>query len=220
VSSLAPLFALVALWRRAGAIVAIGYAGPLIGAGAMLLVSVPTQHPYIQVLMAWLLVMTTTPPGVAAVAASGGQRRPLGPTLLAVLAAAGVVVTVPRPPERAQAAGRAYGYGNLPVDPPLPAGSFWIGRRAVGVAPATAPSFVIEASVPHQDLARAPVEVVVSDRRSQVCRFQVATPAPVECRLTVGPGEPAVLVQVDVSRLWPTPAGGRGALVVTRFVSP
>ena len=88
----------------------------------------------------------------------------------------------------------------------------------MGVAPASGRSFVIAASVPHQDLARTPVEVVVSDRRSQACRFQVSTPAPVECRLTIAPGETAVLVQVDVSRLWPTPAGDRGALVVTRFV--
>ncbi len=218
VSSLAPLFALLALRRRAGVIAAIGYAGPLIGAGAMLMVSVPTQHPYIQLIMAWLLVMATAPPGISAVGSPRVPGVPLVPAIFALAAAVGGAVTVPRPPERAQAAGRAYGYGNLPADPPLPAGSFWIGRRAVGVAPASGRSFVIEASVPHQDLARTPVEVVVSDRRSQVCRFQVSTPAPVECRLTIAPGETAVLVQVDVSRLWPTPAGDRGALVVTRFV--
>ena len=166
-ASVAPLFALLALWRRAGAITAIGYAGPVVGAGAMLLVSVPTQHPFIQLLMAWLLVMTTAPPGVAAVVSPGVSRRPLVPAILALVAAVGVVVTVPRPPERAHAAGRSYGYGNLPADPTPPPGALWIGRRAVGVAPASGRTFVIEASLPHQDLARAPVDVVVSDRRAQ-----------------------------------------------------
>jgi hypothetical protein len=216
-SSLAALAALLALGRRAGAVTAVGYAGPVVAAGAMLLVSVPTQHPYIQLLMAWLLAMAAAPPGAPAVPADIVRRSPLMPAALALLAAVAAAISVPRPPERALASGRFYGYGNLTVDPPPPAGALWVGRHAVGVAPAGGRTLVVEASLPHQDLASAPVEVVVSDRRTQTCRVQVSTPAPVVCRFTIAPADLAAMVQIDVSRSWPTPAGDRGALVVLRY---
>ncbi len=166
-SSLAPLFALLALSRRAGAIAAIGYAGPVVGRrrhAARLGADAASVHPVAH--------------GVAAGDGDGAARRRGGrvaPPCRAVRWCPPSSPWRPRSGSPSRCRGRRsaprppaalYGYGNLPVDPPLPAGSLWIGRRAVGVAPASGRSFVIEASLPHQDLARAPVEVVVSDRRS------------------------------------------------------
>lgn len=217
-ASLAALLALRQMARAAGTSRAIAHAAPMVGAGLILLVGVPTQHAFIQVLMAWLLVMATAPPGVALQAAMPVRRAPLVPAAMAVVCAAVGPWTVPRPPERAYAAGRPYVYGDVPSADPLPVGTLWVGEHAVGVLPASGGRFDVAVSLPHADLAAAPVGVVIGNRHGHECRFQVATPEPVVCAIVVGAG-PVVMVTVDVDRGWRDADGHqRAALVVMRYV--
>ncbi len=217
-ASLAALLALLRMARGAGAPRAVAHAAPIVAAGLILLVGVPTQHAFIQVLMAWLLVMASAPPGVALPVAAPVRRRPLVPAIVALACAAVGPWTVPRPPERAFAAGRPYIYGDVPSVDPLPLGTLWVGQHAVGVLPARGGRFDVAVSLPHADLATAPVGVVIGNRRGYACRFLVTTPDPVECPIVVGAG-PVVMVAVDVDRGWRDPAGHqRAALVVMRYV--
>ena len=217
-ASLAALLALVRMARAAGAPRAVAHAAPMVGAGLILLVGVPTQHAFIQVLMAWLLVMATAPPGVAVAVAAPVRRGPLVPAVVALACAAVGPWTVPRPPERAFAAGRPYIYGGVPSADPLPEGTLWVGQHSVGVLPARGGRFDVAVSLPHADLAAAPVGVVIGNRHGHECRFLVSTPDPVECPIVVGAG-PVVMVAVDVDRGWRDGAGRqRAALVVMRYV--
>jgi hypothetical protein len=217
-ASLAALLALLRMARGVGAVHAVAHAAPMVGAGLILLVGVPTQHVFVQVLMAWLLVMATAPPGVALPIAAPMRRGPLVPVTVAAVCAAVGPWTVPRPPERAFAAGRPYIYGNVASSDPLPAGTLWVGQHAVGVLPARGGRFDVAVSLPHTDLATAPVGVVIGDRRGHECRFLVTTPEPVECPIVVGAG-PVVMVAVDIDRGWRDAAGHeRAALVVMRYV--
>ena len=71
--------------------------------------------------------------------------------------------------------------------------------------------------LPHDDLARAPVAVTISDGQRVICRQVGRTQEPFECRLPM-PDGPWALVQVDVSRAWRTADGvEQAALVSGRF---
>ena len=216
VASLAVFTTLLVAWRVDGVSRMLSRTAPVVAAGVMLLVSVPTQHPLVQLAMAWLLALAAAPGGRPPLVAAAPRRSPWLPAAAALLSVAGLTASVARPPERAQAANRSWGYGNVPVPPPP--GTVWAGPHAVGVVPARSRHYEVVATLPHDDLAAAPVDLTISDRGAQVCRTRVATPAPVTCGFTLAPGLPAVMVQVDVSRGWPSAEGARGALIEVRFL--
>ena len=218
-ASLAVLLALVRMARRVGVAPAMATAAPVIGAGLILFVGVPTQHVFMQVVMAWLIVLATAPAGGAS-SAEPVRRPPVVPVAVALACAVGGPWAVARPPERAFAAGRPYGYGDLRIAEPLPAGTVWVGRRAVGVVPAGPGRFDVSVALPHPDLATAPVDVVISDRRTYRCHHRVTSAAPVICQLRVGAGESAAMVQLEIARGWIAPDGReRAGLVTTRSVA-
>ena len=196
---------------------------PLAAAGLMAVVSPPSQHPVLQVLIGLLVADAVAPLEVTeGPQLSLRQWRP-AVVLVWITAAASVTGlawdgwTSFRPPQRAARFHFAYTYGlSAPVQSPFGDGR-WSARRSVAVFPPEGPVLVARVVLPHDDLARRPVVVTISDGNDVVCRHEGRDHAPFECRLTVPDGR-WPLVQVDVSRTWRTDGGTeQAALVSGRF---
>ena len=206
--------------RDAGAVAAA------VALGGMALVSPPTQHPVIQVIVAVVLA-------IAVGLADGGHRRAAVPAprwtgplvwALALACVAALAVdawTVSRPPLRGLRFGFVYNHGLSPLLPRLPGQDpgtqrRWMGTHAVAVVPPAATTLVIRLDLPHQDLAAAPVDVAVDSPGHAACHETRRDATPVECRVPTN-GQ-TTLVEVRVSRTWPSGEGqDRGALVTAWY---
>lgn len=222
---LCALLALVAVlrsWRRATDSSAYRTM-PLAAAGLMAFVSPPTQHPVLQALIGLLVADAVAPREVTG--DPQAAARHWRPAVVLVWAVALVSVTGLawegwtsfRPPQRAARFHFAYNYGlSAPVRTPFGDGR-WSARRSVAVFPPEGAVLVARVVLPHDDLARLPVVVTISDGDDVVCRHEGRDRAAFECRLAVPDGR-WPLVQVDVSRAWRTEGGTeQAALVSGRF---
>jgi O-antigen ligase len=216
--------AVIGAWRRSTNRPAIARSAPLMALGFMSFVGPPTLHPILQVLIALVVahgVVHTR--GRVALAAARPATGSAGGWLVwatALTCATGLAVrgwTDFRPPYRAARFHFLYSYGlSPPTQTPLGDG-VWAGRRAVGVFPPNGSTFVVGVTLPHDDLAAAPVRVDVSDGYRLVCGLEVRERVPVECRVPM-PEQAWPIVRLDISRD-STAAGGKGqaALVTGRF---
>lgn len=190
--SLLAALAIIRAWRRRANRDELMRTAPIIALGLMSVVSPPTQHPILQVLIGLLLARGVIPEAVGGDTTSPrlAPGIPRGWLIWAAAAtyATGLAVqgwTDFRPPHRAARFHFVYGYGlSLPVQTPFGDGR-WVGRRAVGVFPPGGSTYVVRIVLPHDDLAVAPVRVSVSDGYHQVCELEVADQAAVECRVPV-----------------------------------
>ncbi len=216
------LVAVLRSWRRP-ADSSVYRTMPLAAAGLMALVSPPTQHPVLQVLVGLLVAEAVAPRKVADTPQA--SARPWRPAAVLVWAVAIVCLTGLtwegwtsfRPPHRAARFHFAYNYGlSAPVQTPFGDGR-WAARRSVAVFPPDGPVLVARVVLPHDDLARLPVVVTISDGDDVVCRHEARDRSAFECRLAVPDGR-WPLVEVDVSRAWRTEGGTeQAALVSGRF---
>ncbi len=228
VGSLGPmlcaLLALVAVlrsWRRPADSSAYRTM-PLAAAGLMALVSPPTQHPVLQVLVGLLVAEAVAPRKVADNPQAFARTwRPAvlvwAVALVCVTGLAWEGWTAFRPPHRAARFHFIYNYGlSAPVQTAFGDGR-WSARRSVAVFPPEGPVLVARVVLPHDDLARLPVVVTISDGDDVVCRHEARDRSAFECRLAVPDGR-WPLVEVDVSRAWRTEGGTeQAALVSGRF---
>jgi hypothetical protein len=217
-------WAVIGSWRRSTNPRVIARSAPLMALGFMSFVGPPTLHPILQVLIALVVahgVVQTR--GRAAAVASLPPRVDSSGWLIwatALTCAAGLAIrgwTDFRPPYRAARFHFAYSYGlSPPMQTPLGDG-VWAGRHAVGVFPPSGGTFVVRVTLPHDDLAVAPVRVDVGDGYRVVCGFEAREPIPLECRVPM-PDQAWAIVRLDISRD-STAAGGTGqaALVTGRF---
>jgi hypothetical protein len=189
----------------------------------MALVSPATQHPVLQVLMGLLVAQAVAPrEDTKRAPGSAVPRWPRAavPWAVALVCALGLAIegwTAFRPPLRAARFGFAYSYGlSAPVQTPFGEGR-WSARQSVAVFLPDGPVLVARVVLPHDDLARAPVTVTISDGQSVLCRHEGRDHAPFECRVPMPAGR-WPLVQVNVSRAWRSDAGvEQAALVSGRF---
>lgn len=196
---------------------------PLAAAGLMAFVSPPSQHPVLQVLIGLLVADAVAPLEVTDnPQASARTWRPAAVlvwtvALVCVTGLAWEGWTSFRPPHRAARFHFAYNYGlSAPVQTPFGDGR-WSARRSVAVFPPEGPVLVARVVLPHDDLARLPVVVTISDGDGVVCRHEARDRSAFECRLAVPDGR-WPLVQVDIGRAWRTEGGTeRAALVSGRF---
>lgn len=218
--SLLALLAVLRSWRRSPDATTASPT-PLVALGLMALVSPPTQHPILQVLMGLLVAHAVAPDGAADIRTSATRRWPTAVVwAMAVACAVGLAVegwTNFRPPYRAARFHFFYYYGlSAPVEAPY-GGGRWTGRRSVAVLPPTGTRIVVHVTLPHEDLATAPVTVTVSDRYREVCRLVARDHSKLECLMPV-PAGPWPLVRLDVSRGWRTVGGAeQAAMVAGRF---
>lgn len=219
--SLLALLAVGRAWRRAQS--DPGRTAPLLALGLMALVSPPTQHPVLQVLAGLLVASAVAPEDAGAVPGASRRAGLAGPLawVLAVTCATGLAVegwTVFRPVQRASRFHFLYYYGlSAPVDTPF-GGGRWSARRSTAVVPpAPGSQLVVHLILPHDDLATAPVTVVVGDGTREVCRLEGRSHDKLECRMPVVPGRWPI-VEIAVSRPWRTVDGvEQAALVAGRF---
>lgn len=202
------------LWRREPA------AGPIAGLALMGLVSPPTAHPIVQVLVGLLAAATIgvwRPNEVP-----GTPGRPAWAVwLLAGVCAAGTAVIAwrdLRPPYRAADFHFAYNYGTTDIVATPYGEGRWMGTRAVAVIPPTQSRTLITTVIaPHDDLAAHPVAIWISDRHRVICRGRVSDHTPLVCRVPV-PLDEWPMLQVEVERLWKDVDGvPRAAVVSARF---
>ena len=195
----------------------------LVALGLMALVSPPTQHPLLQVLIG-LLVAHVVAPSVRAdpspVPAS--SQWPVAALVWAAALACAVGLgiegwTAFRPPDRASRFLFPYNYGlSAPVRTALGDGR-WAARRAVAVVAPEGAVLVARVVLPHDDLSHAPVAVTISEGHRVLCERVAHDQAPIECRVPVPAGR-WPFVQVEVSRGWRTENGmEQAALVSGRF---
>jgi hypothetical protein len=211
-------------WRRSTNPRVIARSAPLMALGFMSFVGPPALHPILQVLIALVVahgVVQTR--SRAASVASLPPRGYSGGWLIwatALTCAAGLAIrgwTDFRPPYRAARFHFLYSYGlSPPTGTPLGEG-VWAGRHAVGVFPPHGGTFVVRVTLPHDDLAAAPVRVNVSDGYRLVCGLEVRDRTPIECRVPM-PGQAWPIVRLDISRdSAAAGAKGQAALVTGRF---
>ena len=80
-----------------------------------------------------------------------------------------------------------------------------------------ASALIVTVTLPHDDLAAAPVTVTIAEGRREACRVEIHDHAPVECRLAL-PEDRWPLVRIAVGRAWRTENGEEhAALVAARF---
>lgn len=220
--SVLALVAVLRSWRRSPGASAISPT-PLVALGLMALVSPPTQHPLLQVLIG-LLVAHVVAPSVRAdpspVPAS--SQWPVAALVWAAALACAVGLgiegwTAFRPPDRASRFLFPYNYGlSAPVQTALGDGR-WAARRAVAVVAPEGAVLVARVVLPHDDLSHAPVAVTISEGHRVLCERVAHDQAPIECRVPVPAGR-WPFVQVEVSRGWRTENGmEQAALVSGRF---
>lgn len=209
------LLALWALVRRRGVATA-----PLAGVGLLALMSPPTPHPLLQVLVGLVIAHAVTswpPPAGAPVGARTGGLI----WVLALACAVGSAVTGwrdLRPAYRAVRFHTPYSYGVTPVGPTPYGPGRWMDQRGVAVVdPGSHHTLVARIVVPHDDAATRPVRIVVSGRGGIACVHEATDTTPTDCRLTVPPGE-WPMVRVDISRPWPGSGGTRRAAVVNAWL--
>ena len=197
--------------------------------GAMAVVSPPTQHPVIQVVVSIVVAigLGLVDRGAEPQLEAWGPQVAPAAWLLALACAAGLLVegwTTLRPPMRAARFGFIYDYGfALPALAPLPgqpAGTQrrWMDRHAVAVVPPAGREMVVQLTLPHGDLATAPVTVRVARDGRDVCVETRRDATVVECRfLTEGRW---VRLDLEVSRTWPSPGGRARGAQVTAWYQP
>ena len=217
--SLLTLVAVVRWWRRPSE--ASASPAPLVALGLMAFVSPPTQHPLLQVLIG-LVVAHAVAPATGAAAPPGAPRRGVGLLLwgAALACAAGLASngwTSFRPPDRASRFGFAYNYGlSAPVRTAFGDGR-WAARRSVTVVAPAGAVLVARLVLPHDDLARDPVAVTISNGHEVICAHVARDQTPFECRMPVPVGRWPI-VQVEVSRAWRSEHGvEQAALASGRF---
>ncbi len=193
---------------------------PLVVLGFMCLVSPPTQHPVIQVLVGLLVARAVAPEHDAPASAPGPSWAGWVAWTLAIACGVGLALagwTTFRPPHRAARFTFPYNYGLFePVQTP-----FGDGRRAaahsVAVFRPEHRVLFVGVVLPHTDIATAPVVVTVSDGHVVLCRQEWRNNELFECRLTIADGQ-WPMVEVDVSRAWYTDAGvEQSALLSGRY---
>lgn len=222
--------AVVRWWRRSAAAPA-GNTAPLVALGLMAFVSPPTQHPMLQVLIGLVVAQGVAPRlalGGAPATRTGTPSVPAPPqrpidmlAWAAALACVGGLAiegwTAVRPPERAARFMFPYSYGlSAPVRTALGDGR-WAARRSVTVVAPAGAVLVARLVLPHDDLARDPVTVTITDGHQVLCAHVARDQTPFECRVPVPVGR-WPLVRVDVSRAWRTEHGiEQAALASGRF---
>ncbi len=213
------LLAVLRSWRVSGP--AAARTAPLVTLGLMAVVSPATQHPVLLALTGLLVAHGVTrngdlePAGTAAASRSGWVAW-----TLALACAVGLAVegwTAFRPAQRAGRFTFLYYYGLSPaMDTPFGSGR-WSAQRSVAVSPPHGSELVLHVVLPHDDLATAPVTVIVSDGYREVCRMVGRDHGKLECRMPVTPGHWPI-VELHVSRPGPTVDGvEQTALVAARY---
>lgn len=216
---IASLLAGVACVRAARRPNGAAAAGALLALGVLSLLSPPTQHPVVQIVVALVVAHgvaeTTGAPGV-------GRMRGVGVALFVLALGCAVATAVEgvrslRPSLRAARFQAEYHYG-FDAFGVTPFGSgLWTTPQAVGVVAPGGGAIHVEVSVPHDDLATTPVTVRVLDRDGLVCTFDAHDHGPFVCRVPVRPPD-WPLVRLDVSRPFLRDDGAvRGAVVTARF---
>ena len=231
------LVAVVRWWRRSAA-APVSNPAPLVALGLMAFVSPPTQHPLLQVLIGLVVahavvqgVQRVAPgvaPGVARAVRAGTPSVPAPPLrridalvwAAALACVSGLAIegwTAFRPPERASRFMFPYSYGlSAPVRTALGDGR-WAARRSVTVVAPAGAVLVARVVLPHDDLARDPVTVTITDGHQVLCAHVARDQTPFECRVPVPVGRWPI-VHVDVSRAWRTEHGiEQAALASGRF---
>lgn len=216
--SVLALLAVHRSWRRTRA--GAARAAPLVVLGLMGLVSPPTQHPVIQVLVGLLVARAVAPEDEAPAGAPGPAWAGWLAWPLAIGCGLGLAVegwTAFRPAHRAARFHFAYNYGLFePVQTPLGDGRR-AARHSVAVFRPEHRVLVVGVVLPHADIATAPVVVTVSDDHGVVCRQERRDHEVFECALTIADGR-WPMVEVDVSRAWHTDAGvEQSALLSGRY---
>lgn len=218
------LLALAAVWRswRTGA---GARTAPLVALGLMSVVSPPTQHPILQVLIGLLVaqaVVTREPAAVPVRQVATARGVPALTWAMALGCAAGLAIegwTVFRPPLRASRFRFRYDYGvSALAETPYGEGR-WAARRSVVVVPPEGRVLVARVVLPHDDLAAAPVTVTVSEGTRTVCRQLARDHTPFECRVPMPEGRWPI-VRVAIGRGWRTEAGVEQAAVVSGRFEP
>jgi hypothetical protein len=215
---LASVLTIVAAMRALAHRARLAAAAPLAGLGVMALVSPPTAHPILQVVLGLVVAaavahrrMATRQPARGAIAV----------WIVAVACAAGTAAAgwrELRPPFRAARFHFTYNYGTTDIVPTPFGEGRWMKPRAVAVIPPTgARTLVARIVAPHDDLAQRPVRIVVSSRQGPVCAHVVVDHTPFECRVPV-PHDAWPMIRVDVDRVWRHEGGvPRAAVVSARF---
>ncbi len=222
--SLLTLLAVVGWLRRSPDASAISPA-PVVALGLMAFVSPPTQHPLLQVLIG-LVVAHAVAPAVRAdiPTVPASPQRPTEALVWAAALACAVGLAIEgwtafRPPDRASRFGFPYNYGlSAPVRTALGDGR-WAARRSVTVVAPAGAVLVARVVLPHDDLARDPVAVTISDGHQVLCARVVRDETPFECRVPVPVGRWPI-VQVDVSRAWRTEHGVEQAALASGWFEP
>lgn len=218
--SLLALLAVLHTWRRSPDASTVSPT-PLVALGLMAMVSPPTQHPMLQVLMGLLVAHAVAPPVVADTATPAPMRWPAQLVwTVAIACAVGLAAegwTDFRPPRRAARFHFFYYYGlSAPVEAPF-GGGRWSARRSVAVLEPTGKTIVVHVTLPHEDLASAPVTVTVWDANREVCQLVARDHTKLECLVPV-PDGPWPMVRLDISRAWRTVDGiEQAAMVAGRF---
>lgn len=218
VCSLLALVALVRALRRGPTAAA---AAPLIGLGLLALMSPPTAHPILCVIVGLVVAYSVT-----AVPPAPPAPRPLPARLGAAVWVLAIACAVGsgvegwrefRPPYRATRFHFPYSYGVTDVEPTPWGDGRWMTPRAVAVVPPAGRTLVARVVVPHEDASARPVRVTVSTRAGVACTHEAVDAAPFECRMAV-PYDAWPMVRVDVSRRWRVEGGmTRAAVVTARF---
>lgn len=195
-------------------------AAPLVGVGLLALMSPPTAHPILQVIIGLVIAHAVTA-AAAPRAAPRPERRGAGPAVWALALACAIGAGVEgwrefRPPYRATRFHFIYSYG-LTESGPTPYGEGrWIAPRAVGVIPPAGRTLTARIVVPHEDAATRPVRITVSTRAGIVCRHDAVDATPFECRTSV-PHDAWPMLRIDVSRPWRAEGGMLRAAVVHAY---
>ena len=198
-----------------------GAAGALIVLGLLSLVSPPTQHPIIQVVIGLVVSEAVVRAGRLVRAGRPGASVGAAIWVLALACAGATAVEGARslrPSLRAVRFQTPFDYGFDATETTSFGPGRWSAPEAAAVFAPSGRAVALDVFVPHDDVAASPVRVTISDAHGPVCTLHVHDHGPHACEIPTR--APAwMLVRLEVSRPW-RPGGGpaRGAFVNARFV--